>query len=100
MKNRKNYFSQRLWAALFAISLRCSGVSFLARALPPLRPPNRWFGCVGFLGLIGLASPVAIATIRWASWFTSFFGMEVKVRKKALSGLKLNFQTETLPILR
>jgi hypothetical protein len=32
---------QRLSAAFLAISDRCSGVSFAARALPPLRPPLR-----------------------------------------------------------
>ena len=30
-------FAHRAWAAFLALSLRCSGVSFLARALPPLR---------------------------------------------------------------
>ena len=33
--------AQRALAALRAISLRSSAVSFAARALPPLRPPRR-----------------------------------------------------------
>ena len=43
--NHFNFFF-RLFAhlaktAFLALSLRCSGVSFAARALPPLRPPSR-----------------------------------------------------------
>src|SRR5664279_4671515 len=34
------YLSQRDFAAFLAISLRCAGVSALALAVPPLRPPR------------------------------------------------------------
>src|SRR5260370_30630898 len=49
------FFAHRARAAARAISDRCSLVSFLARAMPPFRPPNRpsstaaafltWGGC-------------------------------------------------------
>lgn len=35
------YLPQRALAAFLADSLRCSGVSLLALALPPFRPPKR-----------------------------------------------------------
>ena len=36
-----SYFPHLFSAAFFAISDRLSGVSFVARALPPFKPPNR-----------------------------------------------------------
>src|SRR4051812_3385639 len=66
----------RAAAAFLAIVLRCSGVSFFARAFPPLFPPSRpsataagflpWFGGGG-----AGAWPVAISTISLPSWFGS-----------------------------
>src|SRR5271168_1228637 len=62
-------------AASFAMSLRCSFVSFSARALPPFSPPRRptlpplglFFG----LGSGFSACPVACCTMECASWFMS-----------------------------
>ena len=39
------FLAQRVLAALVAISDRCSGESFLARALPPFKPPNLPSSC-------------------------------------------------------
>lgn len=57
------------------MSLRCFGVSFLALALPPLRPPSLPSAtAAGFFpsGEGGFStSPVAISTTSLASWFAS-----------------------------
>jgi hypothetical protein len=68
--------AQRAAAAALAISCRCNGLSFAARAAPPLFPPSlpsataAGFFCLGVTGSSG-ASPVAISTISFASWFAS-----------------------------
>jgi hypothetical protein len=64
------YFFHLAAAALRAISRRCSGVSFLARATPPFLPPSRPSATAwGFLSLGGSSglSPVASAAIAAAS---------------------------------
>ncbi|MGO8945074.1 MAG: hypothetical protein ACLQJ7_15545, partial [Syntrophobacteraceae bacterium] len=75
--NISRYFLLHLaFAAFLAISLRCSGVSFSALALPPLRPPRlpsstaAGFFC-GPVDCSGLESEVACSAMKAASWFMS-----------------------------
>lgn len=68
----------RAWAALRAISLRCSFVSFLALASPPFLPPNRPKATAAgfFLGTwSGSSSPVACSTMNAASSLGSRGGL-------------------------
>ena len=64
-------------AARWAISRRRSGDSLLARAVPPRFPPSlpsataAGFFCLGSGVGLSAASPVAISTISFASWFAS-----------------------------
>jgi hypothetical protein len=60
--------AQRASAALRAICLRSSAVSFAALAFPPLRPPLRPLTCAGVSGTLG---PVDSRTIRCAIWLRS-----------------------------
>jgi hypothetical protein len=59
-----------------AISLRLSGLSFAARAFPPINPPNLPSStATGFFHSRGLTvystSPVAMLTNSFANWFIS-----------------------------
>lgn len=57
--------SQRAMAACLAISLRSSGESFAALALPPLIPPSRPSStAAGFLGRACLLAPVDLSALR------------------------------------
>ena len=61
---------QRTAAAFLAISERCSGVSFLARSEPPLRPPS--LDALARADSSGsTACPVAISPTSLASWIGS-----------------------------
>jgi hypothetical protein len=106
---------QRLAAAFLAISRRCSLVRVAARAFPPFSPPRRpRLTAAGSLPDSGrdsgesIASPVAISTIRLASWFRSagrfwpcgplgMLRMWHPVARIATGAEAINFQTETLP---
>jgi hypothetical protein len=60
----------RFVAAFFAISLRCSGVSFAALALPPTSPPRRPSDTAAGSRVSpasGLRSPIASSTMSLAS---------------------------------
>jgi len=67
----------RAAAPRFAIADRSSGVSFAARAFPPLAPPSfpkataAGFFSGPFGAGSGAASPVAMSTTILASWFGS-----------------------------
>ena len=62
--------AHRAAAAFFAISDRCSGVNFAARAFPPFLPPKRPRAtAAGFFP--SSESAVASATMLAASAFTS-----------------------------
>jgi hypothetical protein len=71
----QRFFPQRAAAALFAASLRCSGVIFAARAFPPFKPPLRpsatAAGSFPASGFGSSVSPVARSTMSLASWFGS-----------------------------
>ncbi len=71
-------FFQRVCAANFAISVRCAGLSFKARALPPFGPPAlpratalAFFPCSSGVGSRSSTSPVAISTRSLPSWIGS-----------------------------
>ena len=64
----------RFSAAFFAIAFRFAGDNAAALAGPPLAPPNFPSAtAAGFFTASGSggASPVAMSTINFASWFTS-----------------------------
>jgi hypothetical protein len=61
--------AQRIEAAFLAISLRSLADSFLARVLPPLRPPRR--ASADTSDFVSSISPVAILAIMTARAFTS-----------------------------
>ena len=64
-------FPQRAFAPFRAISLRCSGVSFSARALPPFSPPALANSFTGGASTSASTSPVATSTMNLASWLVS-----------------------------
>src|SRR5262249_29722291 len=105
-----HFFSQRLAAALRAISARLLADSFSALALPPFWPPRRPRAtAAGFFPssavLSGGASPGAISAMSLASWLGSRgrLGLLERVGMPltwACEGASVNgagFQTETLP---
>jgi hypothetical protein len=101
-------------AAFFAISVRSSGVSFLALALPPLSPPSRpSVTAAGFFsgGSSGFSiCPVAISIVSYARTFRSgfprprlvdLFGMIPACGNRNAKSRRLGFirfQTEPLPV--
>lgn len=77
---------QRAAAAFRAISLRCSGVSFSARALPPFLPPSRPSStAAGFLLSFGSGSGSSLM-----DWATMAAAIEFRSR-----GLLERFGTTT-----
>ena len=67
---------QRAAAAFLAASLRCFGVMFSARALPPFNPPLRPSStAAAFFPVssgVSSTSPVAMSTTSFASWLVSW----------------------------
>src|SRR4051794_6354808 len=86
MSIRRDYFLlHRACAAFLAISLRCSFVSFLARASPPFLPPSRPSAtAAGFLPLgggwtdssSGSVTSCSVGSGATGCWSSGFFLLE------------------------